>query len=259
MRIENLRINFDRFADYVPLLSFINNSINLIQQRIFHSKSAPIGSYKAYLKAKRVKVCTLHMIPFAKLIRKIFQSDKPKTTKSTQEESISSSTISEHSPNPALTDPDFEGDETIMTQLNEMGGFIPYTVKWKACFQWMKDYTAKIDRTQPHPREIKVKINQSDVINGIEFLPQELIWEPLTGAFKVRIQYEVKGIKRDKIFTLPEGRGNRSIDHYVGCSYEPSTDTLIKCYTLKRHRLNRAFNLSVLGRMIDQVINLDLP
>lgn len=199
------------------------------------------------------------MIPFAKLIRKIFQSEKTKTPKNIQEESIDSSTISEYPPNSFLTDPEFEEDKTIMTQLEDVGGFTAYMVKWKACFQWMKDYTAKIDQTQPHPSEIKVKINHSRAVNGFEFLPQELIWEPLTGAFKVRIQYEVKGITREKMFTLQERRGNRSIEHYVGCAYEPSTDTLIKCYTLKQHHLDRAFNLSVLGRMIDQVINLDLP
>lgn len=73
----NRRITFDKFMDYIPVASTINNVVNLIQKRVFsHSKSPKDSDYQQYITEKRVKLCLIYMIPGAKVIYRLFFSTR---------------------------------------------------------------------------------------------------------------------------------------------------------------------------------------
>lgn len=247
MRIENLRIKFDRVIDYIPLFSLINNAINLIQKRVFASKPAPTDTYRSYLNLKKRKLCILYMIPFGRLIAKIFQLNKPKVPAYVIPE-FHSSDISSSYPSDAEVESSDDEVESVMTLLGAEEESDAYTIKWKACYQWMKEYSKK---THPLlPSDLQIKVNSTNT----QYLPHELIWEPVTGNFKVTIHYEDKELTlllfSSGILLMPE--------HFIGCWYEPSSKIIKIDYTEKPYTPDCAFNLSVLSRMLDQLITLDL-
>ena len=68
--MEINRVDFDKFVDYVPGASFVNNIIDLIQKKVFKNieQKSPYQDHISNFKSKRK--CGLYAIPFAKIIEK---------------------------------------------------------------------------------------------------------------------------------------------------------------------------------------------
>jgi hypothetical protein len=64
------RVNFDKFFDYVPVASLVNNIIDLIQKKVFKNieQKSPYQDHISNFKSK--KRCGLYAIPFAKIVEK---------------------------------------------------------------------------------------------------------------------------------------------------------------------------------------------
>ncbi len=89
VKINNFRIKLDKTLDYIPLVSILNNAIDMIQKRVFTNKKSP-SPYQDHIVKKTYKKCSLFMVPFAKPIYEIVQRvlKKPETEK-TEEPSSS--------------------------------------------------------------------------------------------------------------------------------------------------------------------------
>ncbi len=69
------RSKLDRFFDYIPGISLINNLVNAIQLRRFKGKE-DVSLFQQYLRHKTVKHCALYMFPLAKVIHNIWKKAK---------------------------------------------------------------------------------------------------------------------------------------------------------------------------------------
>lgn len=74
-RRDKVRERLDRFFDYIPLISLLNNSINAIQLRRFEG-NPNVSDYQQYLRRKTIKRCGIYMIPFAKVIHHLWEKAK---------------------------------------------------------------------------------------------------------------------------------------------------------------------------------------
>jgi hypothetical protein len=73
--LNQFRIKLDRFFDYLPGISLLNNAVNAIQLRRFKGKE-DVSLFQQYLRHKTVKHCALYMFPLAKVIHNIWKKAK---------------------------------------------------------------------------------------------------------------------------------------------------------------------------------------
>lgn len=70
--VSSARVKIHSFLEYVPILSTINCAIVLIEKRIFSHIPKP-SPYQDYILKMDSKVCKHYMIPFSKIVDRIFK------------------------------------------------------------------------------------------------------------------------------------------------------------------------------------------
>jgi hypothetical protein len=243
MDIHGLRIKIDRALDYIFFASVINNVIDLIQKRRFQNMEATSDSYQMHLKTKSIKTCLLYMLPFAKLIRKLFcrQHRLPPPVETPHSATWDSS---------PYDSTEWSSSTTSSSEEQEDFGY-------NECLQWMHNYPTNSGRKSAL---IEVKV-PGRTLNNYQIAPQTLVWDTSTGLFHANIEIGWENDPEVKTIQLSEPGSIHSTDKYIGCVVN---ERIVSKKIFKIHSQTHfaslsqqsdcAFTLKVLQRMISELL-----
>lgn len=93
--VDKIRIGLDKFLDYIPGLSFLNNLTNLFEKVVYRNENGK-SAYHDYLNKKSWKECGILLIPIVNIVYKIWQRFQAKETPALQEKSAEDSPSALH-------------------------------------------------------------------------------------------------------------------------------------------------------------------
>lgn len=240
MDIARIRITWDRILDYIAFAGLINNAIDLIQKRRFRHIEAEPDSYRKHLKEKSIKTCLLYMLPFAKLIQKLFCRQHSQPPPLLEE---SKSATWDSSPYDSTDEWSVTTSSTSEEDVKDFG--------YNETFEWMENYPGQ------KSMQIEVKMPGRTLSTNYRIAPQTLVWDTSTGLFYAKIEV---GSQIDTINLGKLGSRN-SPANFIGCVVEERTrgNKTIKVhtqtlYTTIPQHSDCAFTLEVLQKMISELI-----
>lgn len=209
--ISDFRIQFDKFCEYVPILSTINGAINLIQKRVFEKKETPTA-YQNHIKAKTKDECIKSMKPFSKAFSKIEKMIKERknpvsTAKASVNDSASSSNDSASSSTesppvdtpPLATPPQVSGKDKYHPifqiyyknnrPINITRSNMEYLPEWLASLENVRQLTLRFD-IEPSPELIAQLLEMNSLTEIVVEINDELAKIALPREIAVKCAYD---------------------------------------------------------------------